>query len=202
MKNTNQENVNQPTDAPETPPMESTEAPQAGSAEARTPKTYTEAEINAIVTARLAKQEKSLRSQLETEAAEKAKRAEMDEVERIKAEKTDIEKALEAERAARTSAERRASLAGKVVDPEGALKLIDEEKHVDENGINVEALLADYPYLAPNQKPAGTTISGAGTVAGSTTRLAALEEQLANAKTRVDRVSIQSQIQELRRKQR
>lgn len=141
------------------------------------------------------------------DAAEAAKlaaeREKLDEVERLKAEKADAEQALEVERTARTNAERMASLTGKVADPAAALKLLDTEKHLNEDGtVNTEALLTDYAFLAPNQKPAGTTISGAGTVAGSTTRLAALEEQLANAKTRVDRVSIQSQIQELRRKQR
>lgn len=90
-------------------------------------------------------------------------REKLDEVERVKAEKADIEKALEAERAARTSAERRASLTGKVIDPEAALKLLNPETHLDEDGnVNVEALLETHPFLAPTKTHAPATPGASG----------------------------------------
>jgi hypothetical protein len=73
-------------------------------------------------------------------------------------------KALEAEReelAARAlRAERLASITGRVADPKAALKLLDET-HVTEDGVNVDALLKDYPFLAP-QAPGTSPTKGAG----------------------------------------
>lgn len=102
------------------------------------------------------------------EAAEKAEkarleaeRAKLDEVERLKAEKADVEKrAAEIEQRA-VAAERRASITGKVADATAALKLLDDTKHLNRDGdVNVEALLKDYPFLAPTT-PAGVSIPGA-----------------------------------------
>jgi hypothetical protein len=82
-------------------------------------------------------------------------------------------KALEAEReelARRAvNAERLASITGKVADPKAALKLLDDA-HLTEDGVNVDALLRDYPFLAP--QPAGTSPTkgaGGGTPRGALT---------------------------------
>jgi len=92
------------------------------------------------------------------EAAEAAKlaaeREKLDEVERLKAEKADLEKAAAEAAAKATAAERRAALTGKVADPSAALKLLDESEHLNEDGtVNTDALLQSYPFLAP--APAG-----------------------------------------------
>lgn len=98
------------------------------------------------------------------EAAEAAKvaaeRAKLDELERVKAEKADVEKRAQEAEARAVAAERRAALAGKVADPAAALKLL-EDKHLQEDGsVNVDALLADYPFLKP--APSGpASIGGA-----------------------------------------
>src|SRR5690554_6065961 len=98
------------------------------------------------------------------EAAEKARldaeRQKLDEVERLKAEKADAEKRAAEIEARAIAAERRATLTGKVADPTAALKLLDEETHLDAEGnINLDALLKDYPFLAPT--PSGVNLPGA-----------------------------------------
>lgn len=106
------------------------------------------------------------------EAAEAAKtaaeRAKLDDLERERAEKADLQKQLEQERAERVNAQRQAALTGKVADPAAALKLLDPDAHLTEDGsVNVEALLESFPFMAPKQ--AGPTpTSGAG---GSTPRV-------------------------------
>lgn len=136
-------------DAPEQPTTTaSAEAPQQPAQS----KTYTEAEVSAMVAARLAKQEKALKAQAEADAAKAAERAKLDEVERVKAEKADIEKRAQEAEARAVAAERRAALTGKVADPAAALKLIDAEQHLTEDGnVNVDALLESYPFLKPTQ---------------------------------------------------
>lgn len=99
------------------------------------------------------------------EAAEAAKtaaeRAKLDELERVKAEKADVEKRAQEAEARAVAAERRAALAGKVADPAAALKLIDPDQHLAEDGsVNVDALLETYPFLKP--APSGpASIGGA-----------------------------------------
>ena len=139
-------------DAPETPTT-------TASADAPTPKTYTEAEVNAMVTARLAKQEKALKAQAAEDAKTAAERAKLDDVERIKAEKADIEKrAIDAEARA-AAAERRAALTGKVSDLDLALAVAD--RHTTDGVLDVDALLAAHPSLAVT-KPGQTATPGAG----------------------------------------
>lgn len=135
-----------------------TEQPQA-----ETPaKTLTQAEVDKIVAARLERERKGW----ETEKAEIERRAKMDEAERLKAEKADLEKQIQSERDARTSAERRAALVGKVADPAAALKLL-EPAHIGEDGaVNVEALLKSYPFLAAQS---GKSAVGAANPAGGGT---------------------------------
>ena len=85
-----------------------------------------------------------------TAAQTAAERAKLDEIERIKAERADAESKAAAAEARATAAERRATLTGKVADPTAALKLLDEAKHVNEDGtVDPEKLLADYPVLKP-----------------------------------------------------
>jgi len=109
-------------------------------------KTLTQTEVNAIVAREKKKAEKAARETFEIER----KKADMSEMERAKAEADEVRKQLEMERTARTAAERRATLTGKVADPTAALRLLDEEEHLDADGnVNVKALLETYPFLAP-----------------------------------------------------
>jgi len=132
-----------PEEAQPTPDgREQPEAPQP-----REEKTLTQAEVNAIVAREKKKAEKAAREAFEQER----KKADMTEIERAKAEAEEVKQQLEQERAARTNAERRAALTGKVADPTAALRLLDEEEHLDSDGnVNVNALLDTYPFLAPN----------------------------------------------------
>lgn len=92
------------------------------------------------------------------------------------------------------AAERLVSLTGKVVDPKAALKLLDPEKHLDDSGaIKFDALLESYPFMAP-QAPAGVSLPGSRTTRDAP--IAQLQEQLAVAKTRQERIAIQRQIHE------
>jgi len=109
-------------------------------------KTLTQTEVNAIVAREKKKAEKAAKDAFEQER----KKADMSEIEHAKAEADDVRKQLETERTARTAAERRATLTGKVADPTAALRLLDEEEHLDADGnVNVKALLETYPFLAP-----------------------------------------------------
>ena len=59
---------------------------------------------------------------------------------------------------------RKAELTGKVADVDAALKLLDADKHIRKDGsIDVDALLADRPFLAPAPTvPAATAPDGGG----------------------------------------
>lgn len=106
------------------------------------------------------------------EAAEAAKlaaeREKLDEVERLKAEKADLERAAAEAKATATAAERKAALTGKVADPAAALKLLDESQHLNEDGtVNTDALLQSFPFLAPVPTgPGGVSIGGTPNPAG------------------------------------
>lgn len=97
-------------------------------------------------------------------AAEEKTLAEADAVKKaelLTAKVAELEKSQADAVAKATAAERRASLTGKVVDPVAALKLLDDAKHLTDDGaVNTDALLADYPFLAPK---AGVPVTpGAG----------------------------------------
>lgn len=116
-----------------------------------TEKMLSQSEVNAIIAREKKKAEKAAREALEAER----KQAEMTEADKAKAEREELTKQLEAERAARTTAERRASLTGKVADVTAALKLLDDS-HLNEDGsINDTALLKSYPFLAPAKPSVG-----------------------------------------------
>jgi chromosome segregation ATPase len=92
---------------------------------------------------------KSLEEQHE-ESKKAAERAKMDEVEAAKAETNDLKAQLEAAREEVKRSGWKASLTGRVANTDAALKLLDTDKHVNEDGeINVDALLKDYDFLAP-----------------------------------------------------
>lgn len=97
-----------------------------------------------------------------------AERAKMDEVEAARAEADDLRAQLASAQEAAQRANWKASLSGKVANPDAAIKLL-EDKHLSEDGqVNVDALLADYNFLAPQTTgrtpvtPANSTASKDG----------------------------------------
>lgn len=83
-------------------------------------------------------------------AAEAKRRKELTIEQRAKETEEKAQQAIEAAEARATAAERRAALTGHVADAVAALKLLDPEKHLNDDGtVNTDALLADYPFLKP-----------------------------------------------------
>ena len=156
-------NDQQPTN-PQPDPAETGDAPKPEG------KTYTEAELSAMVTARLSKQEKALRKQLQDEQAEERKRAEQTAEERVKELERELQQAREAGQAEIQAAKRLAALADKVTHPERVMKLMDDpDEYFDETSPNVEAILEAFPEYKP--QPAGPTpTKGAGGNAPTVTR--------------------------------
>ena len=66
---------------------------------------------------------------------------------------------LEAAELARVTAERRAHLTGKVKSVDAALKLL-EDKHIRDDGIDVDAFLRDYDFLKADTKPSAAAPEG------------------------------------------
>lgn len=130
----------------------------AGSGDAG--KTFTQAELDAMFEERLARDRKAR----EAEAKTKADREKMDAEARAQAEKKDAEDRALAAEARALRAERKANLTGQVIDPEAAMKLLDETKHLDKDGnVKVAELIKDFPFLAPVR----TQTPGAGGVQGA-----------------------------------
>lgn len=100
----------------------------------------------------------------EEAAAEAARRKSLTAEQRAAEAEQKAEQAIKdaAERVAQ--AERRAALTGVVADANAALKLLDPEAHLNEDGtVNTEALLASFPFLAVTTAQAGKTPApGAG----------------------------------------
>lgn len=141
--------------APAPAPAPQPDPTPAGSGD--TGKTFTQAQLDEMFEERLARDRKAR----EAEAKTKAEREKMDAEARAKAEKDEAEQRAQAAEQRALNAERRADLAGKVIDPAAAIKLLDPDKHLDKDGnVKVEALLKDYPYLAPTQR--GASAPGAG----------------------------------------
>lgn len=137
-----------------------------------TGRTYTEAEFNAMVTARLSKHEKALRKTWEAELEAERKKAEMTEAERYKAELEERDKRIQALEAERTRATRTAALAGKVTDTEYALWKLEQagDKYLTDDGVDVDAFLKDHPSLKaqPDPKPGpAPTTAGGGSAKGA-----------------------------------
>lgn len=106
-----------------------------------------EHDIEKIVKKRLDRE----RKKWEAEREEAAKRARMDEAERLKAELADRDKAIEAAKAeARRERTLRQLGPDKVVDAEEALYIAERLDLVGEDGsVDLEALLKAKPFLAP-----------------------------------------------------
>lgn len=147
--------------------------PQANSGETPnqdTGKTFTQAELDSMVTARLSKAEKAFERRLQDELKKAEDRAKLGDIERLQAERDDLAKQLEAARAETTEALMRAQLAKHVTDVDYALYKVQQntDKYVDKDGnVKVETLVKDTPTLAPQPDPrpgpAPTTGGGGGT---------------------------------------
>lgn len=134
-------------------------------------------------------------------AAEEKALAEADAVKKtelLQAKVAELEKASADALAKAAAAERRAALTGKVVDPAAALKLLDDTRHLDGDGnIDVEKVLADYPFLAPSKAGSTPVTTGAGgTLSGKTATIASLRERLEKARTMPERIALERQIHE------
>lgn len=132
-----------------------------------TGRTYTESEFNAMMTARLAKQEKALKQQFDADRRKAEEHAKLSESERIQAEKAELQKQLEQLTAEKQEAVQRAQLAGKVTDVDYALFKAQQsaDKYVSSDGaINVDALLKDHATLSvqPDPKPGPAPTIGGG----------------------------------------
>ncbi len=139
-------------------------------AEPTTPTTETVETFDREYVEKLRKENATYRTKAKKAAEEaerarlEAERSKLDELERLKAEKADAEKRAAEIEARAVAAERRAALTGKVADPAAALKLLDPDAHLTEAGdVNVDALLKDYPFLAPPQAAGGVNLPGART---------------------------------------
>lgn len=119
-------------------------------------KQFTQADIDRIVSERLARKEKA-----DKEAAEKAAReAKMSAEEKAREKEREAEERVKAAETRAQMAEYRADLAGKVTRPDAALKLFDPEKHTTNGKADPAKFLKDNPEFAV--KPADTSAGGAG----------------------------------------
>lgn len=147
------------TETQTTAPQDDTQAPEPQATETIPETTFTQADVDRIIADRLARVEKQ-----QKDAAAKAKaaaeREKMDAEQRAKSEKEEAEKERDEALSRAKSANYRADLKGEVIDVKAALKLIDDEKHVNDGAVDVKALLKDYPFLKANQ----TTSPSAGGV--------------------------------------
>jgi regulator of replication initiation timing len=122
------------------------EGEQAQTGDAPKQKTYTESEIEAIITSRLSKQEKALRRQLEDEKTQALERSKLEESERLKVEKDDLQKQLDTFRQQATSAEREKQLLrGGCTNSERTLKLLEEGHFTEDGDVDLEKVKATFP---------------------------------------------------------
>jgi len=137
---------------------------EPGEGEQQPPKMLSQDEVNRIVQREKAKAAKAERERLETER----RKADMTEAERLKIEKEEAEKraAVAEERA--VTAERRASLTGKVIDPEAAMRLLTDDHLTEDGSIDVDALLKSYPFLTPSNTGTPPTRGSGGGVPRTT----------------------------------
>lgn len=105
----------------------------------------TQPDIDKIVQKRLDRE----RKKWEAESAETAKRARMDEADRLKAELADKDKEIAAAKAETIKAKQVAALTGRVVDAEDALAIAERAGLIDDDGhVKLDELLKTKPYLA------------------------------------------------------
>lgn len=91
-----------------------------------------------------------------------------EQLEAYKRQAAEASEKLSAAEQARITAERRASLTGKVRNADAALKLLDPDKHLTADGqVNVDALLRDFDFLAATpERPVAPTAMGAPNQSG------------------------------------
>lgn len=136
-----------------------------------------------VTAAQKAAEEKAL---AEADATKKA--------ELLAAKVAELEKAS-AEAATRaTNAERKAALTERVNDLDLALAVADKYA-TDDGALDVDALLAAHPSLAKADTKR-VDLPGQKTLTGAGRTVATLQEQLKNARSRTERISIQRQIHE------
>lgn len=111
-------------------------------------KTFTQAELDAIVNGRVSRAVKEAKKQAMTELQEKQKREGMDEVERIKAEKADADARAEKLQAENRRLLLRTQLAGKVVDLDDAVAVLTPDFIDDDDRVDVDAFLAAKPHMS------------------------------------------------------
>lgn len=165
-------------------PAAALEALQAKYERAQADLTKFRTRADEVEAARKAAEEKTL---AEADATKKA--------ELLAAKVAELEKAAADATAKAAAAERRAALTGKVSDLDLALAVAD--KHTAEDGtLDVDALLAAHPSLAPKTGAQASTPGAGGTIANKQTQIAALREQLKTARTMTERVALERQIHE------
>lgn len=127
---------------------EGQENPETGT-QPETGRTFTEAEVNAMVTARLSKQERSLRQQIEADVARRAEQSAEEQLaelrEQLQARDTELQQV-------RQDAADRLALQGHVTDADYAIWLAGragDKYRTEDGGLNVQALLTDHPTLSP-----------------------------------------------------
>ena len=113
--------------------------------------------VNGIVQERLARESKKIREQerkaYEAELAEQKRQADLSEQERVKEQQAQLEQQRAELEQERLQFARSRSLAGKVVDVNKALRLV-EDKHIQDDGtLDVAAFLADNPFLQATTTP-------------------------------------------------
>jgi hypothetical protein len=135
-----------------------TTAPETDDASDQAPdgKTYTQEELNAIVNARIARARKATAREVEERLKAERERAGMDEAERVKAEMADREKDLTALRDENRRLKIANQLAGKVVNVDDAVRLIDDDLIDDDGVLDVNTFLESRPYLRADNPKAGS----------------------------------------------
>jgi hypothetical protein len=139
------------------------------------------------------------RTRADAVEAERLKNATIEEqLAALKQQADDALKRAEAAEAARKHAQLLAAFAGKAVDPEAAVRLLDDNDFDDDGNVKVDAFFKRRPYLAT--APTGVTPTrGAGSSApgGKNAQLTALRAQRDAAPTRLERIALDARIQQL-----
>lgn len=177
--------------------------------EAKAEKTFTQAELDRIVGQRLRRE----REGWESEKVETEKRAKMEESQRLAAEKSDLEKQLEAERKARAKTELGLSLAdsGRFQNSKRLLILLEAEGlegfQDPQGALDYDKISKAFPEYAKQQAETprlpGALPANPGLPGAKATQVADLEAQLNAASAKGQRaiaVNLQRQIEELRRR--
>lgn len=108
------------------------------------------------------------RAKLEAIRQEALKRAPLEEqVTSLTAELEAARKAAEENARRAREANLKAQLAGKVLDPDAAMRLLDDDFIGDEDAVKLDAFLERYAFLKPNQKPSVPSANATGTRDGT-----------------------------------